>query len=203
MTNEILESIELADEVLESAEHDPFGLNIITEGKLDSLNPDDLQTEDGVNKLRAQIAKVNSIRLALSIWSKLTWLAAAGGAAAGVATAADTDGKGLAIGGIISLISLISGKIARMVSNHMKNKQESELIYVSKTIGTTVERLKRKVGTIQDEKRREAIEDQITKAENLKNQVDTILKTNEIGRAKDQTKAIRRMGTATYVDAAL
>ena len=202
-----------ADDVLEHVGSDPFGMTgvlEISEKKLDKIDKYDLTNEQDVKKIRDNIKKMNNIKTALKVWSKLSKLVTVGGVvasatSAGKAVTGELDTSeaqsNIKLAAIVSLLSLVSSSVSKLISNAIAKGKEDELLYISKSLETNITQLQKKLDSAKGPAR-DAIEKQIQTAESFKNKVDAQLDAMSNSRADANTKAMNRIGSAGYANAA-
>lgn len=208
MSDEIFGILNDADEVMESVGYDPLGMNFVIEASavsdktMDKIDKYDLSNEEDITKLRTQLKKLNNIKIALKIWSKLNIIAAIGSTALGVSASIDSeDGNGVATGAIIGLIAIVSGQISKLIAKHIESGKEGQLIYITKSLDSTISQLEGKLSSAKGPDR-ERIQKQIADAQSFKNKIDAQLGVIGSNRQDANTAALNRIGNAGYANAA-
>lgn len=212
MTEELFGILNDADEVMESIGCDPLGMNTVLEGlpsmysmingRLDKIDGYDLSKEEDIKKLQTKIKKTNDIKVILKIWTGLSLVVSSGAfLSAAVHDPNTTSGKvGISLSIIFGLLSLVSGQVSALISNAIRKSNEGELMYISKTLESTIKKLddasNKATGAGKDK-----IEKQIRDAESFKNKVDTQLGIIRNDRQEDAIQAMNNIGNAGYVNA--
>lgn len=212
MTEELFGILNDADEVMESIGYDPLGMNTVLEGlpsmysmingRLDKIDGYDLSKEEDIKKLQTKIKKTNDIKVILKIWTGLSLVVSSGAfLSAAIHDPNTTSGKvGISLSIIFGLLSLVSGQVSALISNAIRKSNEGELMYISKTLESTIKKLddasNKATGAGKDK-----IEKQIRDAESFKNKVDTQLGIIRNDRQEDAIQAMNNIGNAGYVNA--
>lgn len=210
MNEEIFGILNDADEVMESVGYDPLGMNVLLEAvptmysiaynRMDKIDGYDLSKEEDIKKLQEKIKKTNNIKVILKIWSGVSVAAATASLLGSVVIDKDTTaGKvSASISAIFGLLSLVSSQVSALISNAIRKSNEGELMYISKTLDSTISQLEKKLNKANGLSK-DTIEKQIRDAEAFKNKVDTQLDIINNGRKDDAIRAIQ--GTSgTYVN---
>lgn len=240
MSSDIFEIMENFDGVMESVEYEPFGMLYVSEAlgdSLDDIDKYDLTNEQDIKKIRSNINKMNNVKIALTVWSKLSSLAVAGSVVAAVGSFGGAVGNvvsnvnttdlisgainGASMGDIVSrnagdmssmtntvklatiigLLSLITGKVAKLIAKSIAKGNEEELIYISKSLDNTISGLQSKLGSAKGPTK-VTIQKQLQNAETFKNKVDAQLQSIGNSRQDANTRALNRIGNAGYANAA-
>lgn len=170
MNEEIIGILNDADEVMESVNCDPLGMNIVSEianANLNSLTAKDLQDPEKMAMVKAKISSIDSTDGLMHIYSKVNKLMTVGGAAATAIThqTGDTDYRDLA--GALTLGNIVLGAINKKVKKSVAMKEYNELKKIDGLLTTAISDMKKNLAKASGSDK-DKIQNSIDKAEQLK-----------------------------------
>lgn len=178
MNEELFGILNDADEVMESVEYDPFGMNIVTEEtnvNINSLTAKDLQDPEKLDAITVQLNNINSANKAASVLSKITKVLAAGSVATtGLGVAGDNvfvTAKGIKWTLLNGILAVVSSRVKKSITK----KNVSELNQVNSLLTTSIDDMKKAITKASSDDEKKKLQDSIDKAEKVKSYIESNL----------------------------